>query len=239
MTPCILSLQATSELLPSLPARLKPRSFNESYYNDIHAMDASASIYVRFGRLPNLSKALVYIVILRKGHPTYQIDLEDAPLPPADDKYSEFNVPGLCWFKHTVVEPLKTARIQVKGMATAYNELVKPHSKTRFHVFASPALPVWGFAGEKKRVPIEFDVTFEHVGTPMTWRITPRWEAPTHGRGKYKIGGEEFSIDGFGQRDQSVLLAPSNAADCLQFMGNARLVQRQRLRKDGKGLACR
>ena len=176
--------------------------YNESWYYDVHTGDET--IYIRYGRLPNQNKALLYLVIMKAGHPLYQVEIEDAELPKEDNKLAEFTH-DRAWFKHDIIVPLKEVRVQIKGKAHAYKESGYCSSwcelRSDCFVYHSHTAVLWHQPGEPDLVDVELDITWKNVGKTMLWRITPRWESPANAEGVLKIAGEETSIKGPGQRE--------------------------------------
>ena len=160
-------------------------TWNESWYFDAVADDASLGVYARIGRVPNQDFALYSAAIVAPGKPAIIVLDAAAPLPDADDptqtiERDSFHAAQECR------EPLRRFRVTLHGTGQAFED----HSA-----------PLRGEAGTP--VEVAFDLTWETAGTPYQWRVATRYEIPCRVTGTVRIGDEEHALSGPGQRDHS------------------------------------
>jgi hypothetical protein len=196
----ILDLDALA-LLPARdaarPAPLRPAAedegrhppsgelwFNESWYFDAVSDDRTLGVYWRLGRVPNQGMALVTACVTGPDRPCVMLARE-VPLPEFDDDRQRVEVDGLCAW-HECEEPLRRFRVVVAGTAEAFADAGAVFRE-------EPGDPV----------PIALDLVWETDGVPYQWRQSTRYEIPCRITGSVRVGEEEVTLNGPGQRDHS------------------------------------
>lgn len=159
--------------------------WNESWYFDAVSDDGTLGIYTRLGRLPNQDVALITAAIVGPGRPAVMVVHEDAPLPPIDDDAQRIAIDGLQVEQHCE-EPLQRFRVTLTGTGAAH---------------ADEAAPLRNESGTP--VDVAFDLVWETTGIPFQWRQSTRYEIPCRVTGTVRVGDEEITFSGPGQRDHS------------------------------------
>ena len=160
-------------------------TWNESWYFDAVSDDATLGVYVRIGRVPNQDHALYTAAIVAPGRPAILVVDAQAPLPDADDPAQAINHDSIHAAQHCR-EPLARFGVTLRASGQAYDD----HSA-----------PLRGEAGTPVDVALELE--WETTGTPYQWRVATRYEIPCRVTGTVRIGDEEHTLSGPGQRDHS------------------------------------
>ncbi len=157
--------------------------WNESWYFDAVAEDASLGAYVRIGLYPNLGVAWYTAYVTGPDRPAVAvIDLE-APLPEGrhlrtvSDRFEA---------EHDCERPLERFRCTFEGTGEAHED---------------QSAPLRGERGEP--VPIALDLTWATDGLPYAYRVATRYEIPCLVEGTVRVGDKELALRGPGQRDHS------------------------------------
>jgi hypothetical protein len=97
---------------------------SESWFYQAYQPDGSAAFFFRYGRLPNQNRCHIFGAIMKRGHPTYQLWIPDAPLPDGSDPKHTVaeGQDSRIWWKQTIIEPLKKLRIQCKAKYEVFEE---------------------------------------------------------------------------------------------------------------------
>jgi Phosphotransferase enzyme family len=194
-----LSLLATSDpTRPARPVALRPAAvdegrhqpgpellWNESWYFDGVTDDGSLGVYVRIGRLPNQGCCLYTACVCGPGRPSIMLVDPAAPLPDAGDDAQVVKRPGLL-AEHVCEQPLERWRVRLTGRAEAH---------------ADQSAPLRAERGEP--IDVELDLVWDTDGVPYAWRQSTRYEIPCRVSGVMRIGDEEITFAGPGQRDHS------------------------------------
>ena len=195
----VLDLDAL-ELLPApdtgRPEPLRPQAedeqrhgpggeqlWNESWYFDVIADDASVGAYVRLGLYPNLGASWITAMFCGPDRPTVAVVDYAAPLPGADSLAvdgEEARIELACEVA------LERYRVRLTGTARQFDDAAAP-------LRGEPGTPV----------PFELDLVWETRGEPYAYRVTTRYEIPCQVAGRMRVGDEELSLSGPGQRDHS------------------------------------
>lgn len=157
--------------------------WNESWYCDF--VDAGQGIggYARLGLTPNEGVAWVTALLCGPDRPTVAvIDFEVAlPTDPFLLRTNAFE------FRHDVVTPLQTYRVQLRGTGHSYDD---------------PAALLRGESG--RPVEVAVDLEWSTAGAPYQYRVTPRYEIPCTVTGTVAVDGDRITVDAVpGQRDHS------------------------------------
>ena len=160
-------------------------TWNESWYFDAVSDDATLGVYVRIGRVPNQDHALYTAAIVAPGRPAILVVDAQALLPDADDPAQAINHDSIHAAQHCR-KPLARFGVTLRASGQAYDD----HSA-----------PLRGEAGTPVDVALELE--WETTGTPYQWRVATRYEIPCRVTGTVRIGDEEHTLSGPGQRDHS------------------------------------
>jgi hypothetical protein len=159
--------------------------WNESWYFDAVSDDGTLGVYTRLGRLPNQDVALITAAIVGRAPPAVMVVRADAPLPAIDDDAQRIAVDGLHVEQHCE-EPLQRFRVTLTGSGESHDD---------------ESAPLRSESGTP--VVVAFDLVWETTGIPYQWRRSTRYEVPCHVTGTVRVGDEEISFSGPGQRDHS------------------------------------
>jgi hypothetical protein len=159
--------------------------WNESWYFDGVSDDRSLGLYVRLGRVPNQDSCLYTVAICGPDRPAVMLVDAAAPLPEPGDDAQKIDTDGLR-AEHHCEEPLQRFRVKVGGTAESH---------------ADHSAPLRSESGEP--VEVELDLVWETDGIPYAWRQSTRYEIPCRVSGTVRVGDEEISFSGPGQRDHS------------------------------------
>ena len=158
--------------------------WNESYYFDFAAPDGSVGGYVRLGLYPNWDRAWYWACVVRPGEPLVLVADNDAALPP----------PGSMALRtaslhatQEIMEPLRSARVSLDGTASALPD---------------PAAAYRGLAAADQ-IHLGLDLEWTTAGGVYPYRDLARYEIPCEVTGAIRLGNEEISISGSGERDHS------------------------------------
>lgn len=160
-------------------------TWNESWYFDAVSDDGSIGLYHRLGRQPNRDVALLTTCVTGPGRPSIMLVDAAAPLPPLDDDIQLIAVADVRVEQHCEV-PLERFRVTVTGTAQAHEDA---------------SAPLRGETGTP--VEIALDLVWETVGVPYQWRAATRYEIPCRVTGSLRVGDEQITFAGPGQRDHS------------------------------------
>ncbi|PTL58425.1 hypothetical protein [Paraconexibacter algicola] len=158
--------------------------WNESWYFDAVSASGDLGVYARLGRLPNQGVALLTVCVTGPGRPSVMLARE-VPLPDADDDTQAVTVDG-ARYRQSCEEPLRRWRLSVDGIGEAH---------------ADHAAPLHGGTGVPTAVALELEWTTD--GTPYRWRHGNRYEVPCRVAGTVRVGEEQLTLAGVGQRDHS------------------------------------
>ncbi len=158
--------------------------WNESYYFDFATPDGSAGGYVRLGLYPNWDRAWYWACVVRPGQPAVLVADNAAPLPRSGS--TDLRT-GSCTAMQQISQPLQSALIRLDATAA---------------VLADPAAAYQpGAAAEQVRLAL--DLAWTTVGGVYPYKDLPRYEIPCRVTGTIRVGAEELSISGWGERDHS------------------------------------
>jgi hypothetical protein len=160
-------------------------TWNESWYFDAVSEAHDLGVYVRIGRVPNRGVALYTAAVCGPDRPAILVLDAAAPLPAADDDAQAIEVDGL-QAEHQCEQPLERFRVTLRGTGEAHED---------------ESAPLRSEAGTP--VDVELDLVWETDGIPYAWRQASRYEIPCRVSGVVRIGDEEISMSGPGQRDHS------------------------------------
>jgi hypothetical protein len=191
-----LSLLPEPSAAPPLPLRPDPGDegrhppgpeplWNESWYFDAVADDESLALYVRLGRLPNQGVVLYTAAVCRPGRPSIMLIDPSAPLPDVDDDAQLIETDRL-WAKQRCEQPLERFAVRLRGTGEAHDDQSGP-------LRGETGMPV----------EVELDLVWETAGVPYAWRQSTRYEIPCRVGGTVRVGEEQSSFTGVGQRDHS------------------------------------
>lgn len=195
----ILDLDAL-ELLPApgsaRPAPLRPAPgdedphqpggeelWNESWYFDVISDDRRAGAYVRLGLYPNLGVSWVTAMVCGPDRDTVAVVDTAAPLPPVDTLAL---VSAGAEIELACLKELERFGVRLAAIGSAYPD---------------PAALLRGEAGDPG--PLELDLEWSTLGQPYAYRITTRYEIPCRVQGRIRLGDDELTVNGVGQRDHS------------------------------------
>jgi hypothetical protein len=158
--------------------------WNESWYFDAIAKDASVGAYVRVGRYPNVGICWYTALICGPGRPTVAVVDFAAPLPVGErlevrtDKLRA---------EHRCEQPLERFRVTLEALGESYED---------------PAALLRGEPGSE--VPVSLELTWNTAAEPYAYRLTTRYEIPCDVSGTIRIGDESIELrEAVGQRDHS------------------------------------
>jgi len=157
--------------------------WNESWYFDFADPATGLGGWIRLGLYPNQERAWVNVLICGPARPTIAVNDYAVPMP-ADP--TEVSAAGL-FVRQEVVQPLGRYRVSAGGDGRRFDD---------------PADLLHGQPGTPAQVTV--DLTWDTVGTPYQYRITPRYEIPCTVTGTVTIDGATHRIEAAsGQRDHS------------------------------------
>lgn len=164
---------------PSGPEEL----WNESHYADFVSDDGRRGGYIRLGLYPNLGVSWWTVMLVQPGHAS--VAWTDYTLPVPDPPELRLQAGGV-ELSIEPVRPLDELRVRADGRGEVLErpEAVYEHRK-----------------GEP--VDLAFDLTWRTDGSPYHYDLTTRYEVPCLVAGRLRIGDDEISITGSGQRDHS------------------------------------
>jgi hypothetical protein len=139
---------------------------------------------VRIGLYPALGVTWYTAYVVGPGRPSIAVVDYAAPLPGADDGLALAT--GAFTADHVCEAPLERFRVTLAGSGEAH---------------ADPAGVLRGEPGDA--VDVALDLAWETAGEPYAYRMTTRYEIPCTVSGTIRIGDEELSFSGPGQRDHS------------------------------------
>lgn len=160
-------------------------SWNESVYLDAVSDDGDLGVYARIGRLPNQDASVISVCLCGPGRPSVMLAVDPAPMPDVGGASQSLDDGGLR-VAYDVEDPLRRARLRVAGTAAAH---------------ADASAPLRSEAGEP--VEIAIDLVWETDAVPYAWRMATRYEIPCRVSGTVRVGDEELTLTGPGQRDHS------------------------------------
>jgi hypothetical protein len=157
--------------------------WNESWYADF--VDAAQGFggWLRLGLIPNQRTAWLHALLCGPSLPTVAVVDFEVPLPA--DPWAVHT--GAIEFTHSVVEPLRTYRITLRGNGQSY---------------ADPAALLRAERGIPAEVTLDLEWTTD--GTPYQYRVATRYEIPCTVSGSVTVDGQRYTLDSApGQRDHS------------------------------------
>lgn len=159
--------------------------WNESYYFDFAADDASVGGYVRIGLYPNLGVAWYWGCVVGEGRDLVTVIDHSVPLP-SSDRSLEVRTTGL-WADHTCETPLEHFSLGLEAFGLRLDDPADVYG--RLH-------------GEQ--VPLGFDLEWETDGEGYAFPDPlDRYEIPCRVHGEILVGQERIELDGHGERDHS------------------------------------
>jgi hypothetical protein len=157
--------------------------WSESFYADFLSEDGELAGYLRLGLYPNLGVSWWTVMIVRSGYPL--LAWIDYMLPVPDEGDLQLKARGVELVCATT-DPLKVLSVRASGMG----EL---HSR--------PEAIYKGRTGQPIELSIE--LTWRTDGSPYHYMLTTRYEVPCMVAGRLRIGDQEITVAGPGQRDHS------------------------------------
>jgi Phosphotransferase enzyme family len=158
--------------------------WNESWYFDAIAPDASIGAYVRIGLYPNLGICWYTAYVCRPGRPTIAVVDFAAPLPA--DRRLRTDTAALR-AEHRCERPLERFHVVLDAVGEAYDD---------------HAAPLRGEDGSP--VDVALDLRWETTGVPYAYRLTTRYEIPCSVAGTIRLDEEVIELSAaVGQRDHS------------------------------------
>jgi thiamine kinase-like enzyme len=158
--------------------------WNESWYFDVIAPDASVGAYVRIGLYPNLDRCWYTAFVCGPGRPTVAVVDFDAPLPAHRGLRTE------------------TAQLRADHICPVAFEQFRATLDATGEQHQDAAALLRGEAGDP--VAVALDLTWETDGEPYAYRLTTRYEIPCRISGTITVGQETLRLaDAVGQRDHS------------------------------------
>lgn len=157
--------------------------WNESHYADFVTDDGRRAGYVRLGLYPNLGVSWWTVMLVGPERPTVAWTDYRVPVPAGDGL--EVGTDELELVVETV-RPLEELRVRAAGTA---------------EVLEVPAEVYAGSGGEP--VDVSLDLTWRTDGSPYHYDVTTRYEIPCLVAGTVRVGAEELTVGGPGQRDHS------------------------------------
>lgn len=167
------------------PADPDDRLWSESYYLDAISDDGSLGLYVRLGDTRNQDVSLVSLAIIGPDRAPIILNDGQAPLPVNE---------GSSW---TVTSPDYTLTFDVTSPVEEFRVVFDGEARTHDDDRAF----LRGEAGRPTRVAA--DLVWTNAGIDYQWKVSTRYEIPSHVTGTLSIDGEEFTFSGPGQRDHS------------------------------------
>ncbi len=161
--------------------------WNESWYFDVVAPDASWGMYARLGLYPNIGAAWWWAVVVRQHEPLLLVRDHTLALPRG--KSFEVRGEGL-WADLTCHEPMQRWQVNFEGIAVSLDD------------------PTEAYRTEHgDRVPIEFEFEWESVAPAFDYPGVSRYEVSCDVHGEVQIGSSanRLTLDTPvpGQRDHS------------------------------------
>jgi len=157
--------------------------WSESWYADFADAASGLGGWLRIGLIPNQQRAWLHALLCGPNLPTVAVIDVEVPLP-ADPWALQT---GAVDITHSVVDPLQTYRISLRGQGRSYHD---------------PAALLREEQGDPVEVAI--DLTWSTDGTPYKYRLTTRYEIPCTVSGSVDLNGHRSSFDAVpGQRDHS------------------------------------
>jgi hypothetical protein len=157
--------------------------WNESWYFDVISDDLRTGAYVRLGFYPNLGVSWVTAMVCGPERSTVAVVDGAAPLPDGEE----------------LIVASRETRIELTCLAELERFRVQLKATGGEHADAAELL-----RGEDgSPVPVELDLVWETTGEPYAYRMTTRYEIPCHAAGSLRIGNQELTLSGRGQRDHS------------------------------------
>jgi hypothetical protein len=157
--------------------------WNESWYADFADAAQGFGGWIRLGLIPNQQTTWLHALLCGPGLPTVAVVDFEVPLP-ADPWAART---GAIDFTHSVVDPLRTYRLALRGHGQSY---------------VDPAALLRDEQGEPADVEIELEWTTD--GTPYQYRVATRYEIPCTVAGSVTVDGRRYTLDAVpGQRDHS------------------------------------
>jgi hypothetical protein len=158
--------------------------WNESWYFDFLAPDATFGGYVRVGLYPNVGVCWYWACLVGADRSLVAVVDHEVPLPAA--RSLEVRSTGL-WADHHVEEPLERWSLGLEAFGVRLDD---------------PADAYRGARGE--RTPVGLDLEWETDGVVFRYPAgLDRYEVPCRVHGEVLVGAERIELDGFGQRDHS------------------------------------
>lgn len=157
--------------------------WNESHYADFVSGDGSRGGYVRLGLYPNLGVSWWTVMMVQPGRPL--VAWTDYRLPVPEGTDLQLHAEGV-ELSIEPVRPLEELRVRAGGTGEVLDRPEDVYEKR---------------SGEP--VDLAFDLTWRTDGSPYHYDLTTRYEVPCLVTGRLRIGGEEMTIAGTGQRDHS------------------------------------
>jgi hypothetical protein len=158
------------------------RWWNESWYFDFAALDASVGGYVRLGLYPNQSVAWWWAFVCGPDRELVALRAHDIPLPRTGTEIRDDGV----WACLTAETPNEHWSVGLEAFAVA---------------LADPADAYRGERGD--RLPLGLDLEWEAVAPPYDYPGLTRYEQSCIVHGEILVGDERIAFDGPGQRDHS------------------------------------
>jgi hypothetical protein len=157
--------------------------WNESWYFDAASADGSLGAYVRLGLYPRLGVAWYTAYVVGPERPAVAVVDYAVPLPAGEGLAVATDALRA---DHACEDPLRRFRVTLDGAGEAY---------------ADPAAALRGERGAP--VAVALDLVWETDGEPYSYRMTTRYEIPCRVSGTLRVGDEELTLSGPGQRDHS------------------------------------
>jgi hypothetical protein len=158
--------------------------WNESWYFDAIAPDASVGAYVRIGLYPNLGVCWYTTLICGPDRATVAAIDFAAPLPAGQSLDVQTEALRA---EHRCASPLERFELTLDGLGEAHDD---------------PAALLRGQRGRSQ--PISLRLTWTTTGEPYAYRLATRYEIPCAVSGTIRLGDESLQLsDAVGQRDHS------------------------------------
>lgn len=142
--------------------------WDESWYFDVVAPDASWGVYARLGLYPNIRVAWWWAVVVRRGEPVLVVRDHTLALPRR--KSFEVRGDGL-WADLTCHEPMERWQVNFEGIAVSLDDPTEAYRSER---------------GD--RVPIEFEFEWESVTPALEYPDLSRYAVSCDVHGEVQIG---------------------------------------------------
>lgn len=177
--------------------------WSESWYFDFHTTEDGPGGYFRLAVLPHKQSAWLTAMVVRQGQPTLRIVDFELPLPQSTDTMTGNGISfGRQTAESVVVadtekvgsyefrckDPLSLFSVSVGGISTKFNDcgdMLKAD------------------ANGDGLAELKLSLDWITDGESYQYRQTTRYEVPCKVVGQLVIDGEEFEVDGYGQRDHS------------------------------------